>query len=121
MTTFVYKYYLREPINKEELYKVNEQIHLGHMYYNRLVEIENKKRVSIEELVLAQPEVIPYAETCKEALVALQQCEEQIKKQRAATRSNSETEEQREALRKSREQLNNWYSNHQYLFVLLGG
>ena len=89
--TFVYEYGLRPPSLNADI--VDNQLILGNRYRNALVSIERKRRDAIRGWINkpVEKESIAYSEAIESFSIA----ETAMKKQRASTRSRSDTAEQR--------------------------
>lgn len=92
MPTLVYKYGLRPPTMNADL--VRAQMRAGHDYRNRLIEIERQRRAAIRPL-LGTPEL---EAAVQKTQLEVEEADREIRRLRSATRSRSETKEQRERL-----------------------
>jgi hypothetical protein len=96
----VYKYHLGPPSEGADL--VREQMLLAHRYRNVLTEIERARRAAIRELNLAAGDVPALTVRAEEATACEEVAVRAVKAQRAKTRSRSETDQLRQALRAAR-------------------
>lgn len=94
MSTVVYRYGLQRPTDNAVL--VEEQFRLSHRYANRLVEIERDRRVAVREVLSARDRALgPYVSEVEQVEAALTEAIDALRRQRASTRSRSDTAEQR--------------------------
>lgn len=99
----VSKYGVRRPTGNVEL--INELMRLGHRYNNRLIEIECERRDALRQ-VLAEEDVA-IADLLQRVVAVdaeLSRALEELKRQRASTRSRSDTQEQRDRVKLLREE-----------------
>lgn len=89
----VYEYGLRRPTTNEDL--VLTQIRNGHRYRNKLIEVERDRRTKAHEILNSHGDSAPIAAELTAITQARDTLREQIGRQRATTRSRSESAELR--------------------------
>lgn len=102
MTTLVYRFGLRPPHENATL--VHSQMRAAHDYRNHLVAAERGRRAAVRAVLGAPVDIATLESAARQADTALLASLRSLKASRAATRSRSETEQQRAAVKTAREQ-----------------
>lgn len=96
----VFRYGLLAPTENDDL--VREQLRLAGKYRNTLIEIERGRRAALREVLSAHGDVATMERAVGEAERAEVAAASALSKERSATRSRSETAEQKAALKDAR-------------------
>lgn len=96
----VYRYGLTPPTHNAEL--VRAQMRAGHEYRNTLTEIERGRRAAMREAMSSYADVAELERAVSAAEMDLERALRAVSKERARTRSRSETAEQRSAVTEAR-------------------
>jgi len=101
MSMLVYRYGIAAPHVNGDL--VREQMRLAHRYRNVLTEIERGRRAAVRAAEAQVGDLAAAMTAVEQARAAREAASDAITKQRARTRSRSETAEQRASLKAARE------------------
>lgn len=93
----VYEFGLTPP--KEGGPLVDDQMWKAHRYHNTLIEIEHRRRRDVRAAMSAHADLGPLEEQLAQAINTQEEARNEIKAARRATRSKSETPEQRKVVR----------------------
>lgn len=105
MSVRVYEYGLLPPTVNADL--VDQQMRDAHRYRNMLTEIERARRTRVREIMSSHQDMAPLQQQIDELTAKRNELRDGVKKTRAATRSRSETKEQRDAIKALNEQIKN--------------
>lgn len=96
-TVRVYVYGLLPPVAEAE--RVAKQMSLSHAYYNKLIELELRRRESVRKVLESTDSTGPLKARVQALDEAIERGQAEIRKLRATTRKRSESAEQRATLR----------------------